>query len=114
MAIPAPHIITRSDWQANAFHGTPVAQPRYQFLTLHHAAGFFASDLAEGKEQVKRIQRLHQEENGWADIAYHFLIDKAGNIYQGRPYIQDVSLSQKPSLVIGSHVAGGNTGNIGV
>jgi hypothetical protein len=37
-----------------------------------------------------------------------------GNIYQGRPYLRDVSLSQKPTLVIGAHVAGHNTGNVGI
>ncbi len=114
MSMSAPTIITRSEWRANPFKGNPVPQPRYQFLTLHHAAGFSASDLDEGKEQVKRIQRLYQEDKGWADIGYHFLIDAAGNIYQGRPYTQEVALSQKPTLVIGAHVAGGNTGNIGV
>lgn len=114
MSMSAPTIITRSEWRANPFKGNPVPQPRYQFLTLHHAAGFSASDLDEGKEQVKRIQRLYQEDKGWADIGYHFLIDAAGNIYQGRPYTQEIALSQKPTLVIGAHVAGGNTGNIGV
>ena len=94
--------------------GSPTAQLHYRFLTLHHAAGFSASDLADGKVQVKRIQRLHQEGNGWADIGYHFLIDAGGNIYQGRPYLRDVSLSQKPTLVIGAHVAGHNTGNVGI
>jgi N-acetylmuramoyl-L-alanine amidase len=114
MPISAPTIITRSSWGANGFQGTPAPQPHYRFLTLHHAAGFSASDVDEGKAQVKRIQRLHQEGNGWADIGYHFLIDAAGNIYQGRPYMQDISLLQRPTLVIGAHVAGGNTGNIGV
>ena len=114
MTISAPTIITRSEWGASPLKGNPVAQPHYRFLTLHHAAGFSASDVDEGKIQVKRIQRLHQEGNGWADIGYHFLIDAAGNIYQGRPYMQDVSLSQQPPLIVGAHVAGHNTGNIGV
>jgi len=114
MPISAPTIITRSQWGANQFRGNPAPQPHYRFLTLHHAAGFSASTADEGKAQVKRIQHLHQEDNGWADIGYHFLLDAAGNIYQGRPYTEDVSLSQKPDLVIGAHVAGGNTGNIGV
>src|SRR5262245_61371616 len=114
MSISAPTIVTRAEWGANPLQGTPVPQPNYRFLTLHHAAGFSASNVAEGKAQVKRIQQLHQEGNGWADIGYHFLIDAAGNIYQGRPYLQDIPLSQKPSLIVGAHVAGQNTGNIGV
>ena len=114
MSISAPTIITRSEWGASPFKGDPVAQPHYRFLTLHHAAGFSASDVDEGKIQVKRIQRLHQEGNGWADIGYHFLLDAAGNIYQGRPYMENISLSEKPRLVVGAHVAGHNSANIGV
>ena len=98
MSISAPTIITRSEWGASPLKGNPVAQPHYRFLTLHHAAGFSASDVDEGKIQVKRIQRLHQEGNGWADIGYHFLIDAAGNIYQGRPYM-------KTSLCRSSHAS---------
>jgi hypothetical protein len=70
---------------------------------LHHAAGFSAEDIDEGKEQLRAIQDLHQFVRGWSDIGYHFVIDKAGNIYQGRP-----------ETVIGAHVLGNNTGNIGV
>jgi hypothetical protein len=72
-------------------------------LTLHHAACCSAENLAEGKSQVRWIQDFHQNGRGWNDIAYHFLVDRGGNIYQGRP-----------ETVIGSHVGGANTGNIGV
>ena len=72
-------------------------------MTLHHAAGWQAWTLDEGKEQVKAIQEFHQEGRGWSDIGYHFLVDLSGNIYQGRP-----------EIVIGAHVGGANTGNIGV
>ena len=114
MSISAPTIITRSEWGASPLKGDPVAQPNYRFLTLHHAAGFPASDVDEGKIQVKHIQRLHQEGNGWADIGYHFVLDGVGNIYQGRPYMENISLSEKPRLVVGAHVADHNSANIGV
>ena len=72
-------------------------------MTLHHAAGWAAKTLDEGKAAVKSIQDFHQDGRGWSDIGYHFLVDMAGNIYQGRP-----------ETVLGAHVGGANTGNIGV
>jgi hypothetical protein len=33
---------------------------------------------------MRSYQRYHQEQ-GWPDIAYHYLIDANGNVYEGRP-----------------------------
>ena len=101
--LPKPVIISRSDWGARPpTHGYSL-HPYYIKLTLHHAAGFSADNIEEGKEQLRAIQDLHQFVRGWSDIGYHFVVDKAGNIYQGRP-----------ETVIGAHVLNNNTGNIGV
>ena len=77
--------------------------PYFNKMTLHHSAGWAATTLEEGKAAVKSIQRFHQDGRGWSDIGYHFLVDMGGNIYQGRP-----------ETVLGAHVGGANTGNIGV
>ena len=101
--LPKPVIISRSEWGARPpTHGYSL-HPYYIKLTLHHAAGFSADNIEEGKEQLRAIQDLHQFVRGWSDIGYHFVVDKAGNIYQGRP-----------ETVIGAHVLNNNTGNIGV
>ena len=101
--LPKPVIISRSEWGARPpTHGYSL-HPYYIKLTLHHAAGFSADNIDEGKEQLRAIQDLHQFVRGWSDIGYHFVVDKAGNIYQGRP-----------ETVIGAHVLNNNTGNIGV
>lgn len=110
----APAVLTRADWGAKPYKGTPVPQPRYDFLVLHHAAGFHADTEAEGLARMRDIQRLHQDDRGWSDIGYHFLVDSAGRVYQGRPYAQSLPLDQRPNLVIGAHVAGQNTGKVGV
>ena len=101
--LPKPVIITRSEWGARPPTHGYSAHPYYTKLTLHHAAGFSADNIDEGKEQLRAIQDLHQFVRGWSDIGYHFVVDKAGNIYQGRP-----------ETVIGAHVLDNNTGNIGV
>ena len=102
-AIPKPTIISREEWGAEDSKGAYSYHPYFDKLTLHHAACCSADDLEEGKNQVYWIQDFHQNGRGWNDIGYHFLVDRVGNIYQGRP-----------ETVIGAHVGGANTGNIGV
>jgi len=101
--VPKPIIVSREEWGAEPPKYSYNNHPYIDKLTLHHAACCSAENLAEGKSQVRWIQDFHQNGRGWNDIAYHFLVDRGGNIYQGRP-----------ETVVGSHVGGANTGNIGV
>ncbi len=110
----APAVVTREAWGARPYDGTPVKQPRYEHLVLHHAAGFQATSQQEGIERMRQIQAFHQDTRGWSDVAYHFIVDQGGHVYQGRPYAQSRPLAERPDLVIGAHVAGQNTGKIGV
>ncbi len=100
--VEKPRIITRSEWGARAPQSGYSNMPYYDKMTLHHSAGFSAETLEEGIAQMQAIQLFHQDIRGWSDIGYHFVVDKAGNIYQGRP-----------ETVIGAHTGGSNTGNIG-
>lgn len=54
-------------------------------MTVHHTA-VTAADVSGAPARVRGHQRYHQVDNGWPDIAYHFVIDRGGNVYQGRPY----------------------------
>lgn len=115
--IVAPRMISRAEWGAEPFAGDPVAlaRPNYIYLTFHHAAGFGAETLSQGKQQVFNIQDFHQKGRGWSDIGYQFLMDESGRIYQGRPFLNGPApLSDAPPLVLGAHVGGHNTGNIGI
>jgi hypothetical protein len=38
-----------------------------------------------GAEKVAEITRWHVEQNGWSDIGYHFVIDRDGKVFSGRP-----------------------------
>ncbi|NQV38502.1 MAG: N-acetylmuramoyl-L-alanine amidase [Candidatus Marinimicrobia bacterium] len=101
--IPKPRIISRAEWGAEPPTYGFSEMNRFDQLTIHHAAGWRADDLETGILAVYDIQQFHQNIRGWSDIGYHFLIDRAGNIFQGRP-----------ETVLGSHVGGANYGNIGV
>jgi hypothetical protein len=54
-------------------------------MTVHHTARLL-SDNRNAPAAVRGHQRFHQgPERGWADIAYHFIIDLEGNVYECRP-----------------------------
>ena len=64
-------------------------------IVVHHSA-FPHAGPAE-------IQGLHMDRRGFADVAYHFLIDSDGTIYEGR----EINIR-------GAHVQGFNTGSVGI
>lgn len=116
-AVIPPILIPRSAWGAEPFRGTPVplSSGNYVRMTFHHAAGFSADTYEEGLAQVKAIQDFHQNGRGWSDIGYHFVVDRGGRVYQGRPFLDNaVTLDDVPAFVLGAHVGGANTGNVGV
>ncbi|MDD2774054.1 MAG: peptidoglycan recognition family protein [Elusimicrobiales bacterium] len=101
-AIPGITLVTRAQWNANA--PTSAYSPQTpNMITVHHTAAHFAMTKEEGLREIKFLQDFHQKTKGWADIAYHFIIDGAGNVYQGRPV-----------NVMGAHVKGRNTDNAGI
>jgi hypothetical protein len=113
-----PKLVTRAEWDAAPFIGTPdplAPGGNYTHMTFHHAAGFRATTLEEGKLQVKAIQDFHQNGRGWSDIGYQFVVDRGGNVYQGRPFRDgSTTLEEIPALALGAHAGGANTGNIGI
>lgn len=52
-------------------------------LTVHHSA-VPISDARDAPKQVRGHQTFHQQSRGWPDLAYHYVIDPRGFIYQGR------------------------------
>ena len=71
---------------------------------LHTSATPFA--WAEGKTNaamLAEIQRWHVEDNGWRDIGYHRVVMPDGAVMIGRSIYEP-----------GAHVAGRNTGTIGI
>jgi hypothetical protein len=58
------------------------ARHRLERLTLHHTA-VALEDAALAPERLRRHQQHHQGQ-GWSDIAYHYAVDLAGNVYELR------------------------------
>ena len=51
-------------------------------ISIHHSATLTNKNASVPKH-LQSYQRFHQKQ-GWFDIAYHFVIDLEGNVYQGR------------------------------
>jgi hypothetical protein len=52
-------------------------------LTVHHSGIVFRRNR-EAPDKLRSIQEYHQS-RGFSDIAYHFVVDRHGNLYKGRP-----------------------------
>ncbi|MDE2491499.1 MAG: N-acetylmuramoyl-L-alanine amidase [Elusimicrobia bacterium] len=101
-------IISRAAWHAARRRGVPVAMTPTH-VTVHHTEGPQTMTEAATERAVRAIQYYHMVGRGqvgkddWDDIGYHFLIDGAGRIVQGRP-----------AETLGAHARGANENNIGV
>ncbi|HEX9792433.1 MAG TPA: peptidoglycan recognition family protein [Planctomycetota bacterium] len=98
--------VSRVSWRAQPMAANHDPMTRIYRLTVHHTAEpLVDSSLAASKAEVLRVQGIHQKTNGWADIGYHFLIDRGGRVYQGRPLTTQGAHAGDPST---------NRGNVGV
>ncbi len=104
-----PAIITRGQWGADEsiVRGPPYYASRVRFAVVHHTAGTNSYTAAQSAAIVRGIQRYHVQANGWNDIGYNFLIDKYGQVFEGRGGGIDQN-------VVGAHAQGFNTGSTGV
>ena len=107
-AAAAPSIISRAAWGASPQVCTPDVASRLVGVVVHHTAGSnnYAS-VDQAMQQIRNDQRYHIEGRGWCDIGYNFIVDKWGNIYEGR-----ANSGSQP--VIGVHAGGFNTGTVGI
>jgi hypothetical protein len=105
----APPIVTREEWGAEQC-GPPRFAATYgtvQAAFVHHTVD--ANDYGPGDSAaiVRAICRYHRTTRGWRDIGYNFLVDRYGQIFEGR----EGGIDQ---AVIGAHAQGYNAVSTGV
>jgi hypothetical protein len=80
-----PRIIPRSAWGANQL--APRKGPSYgvvQLAFVHHTVTANAYRPGDSAAMVLGIYRYHRNANGWDDIGYNFLVDRYGQVFEGR------------------------------
>ncbi|XP_040043638.2 N-acetylmuramoyl-L-alanine amidase [Gasterosteus aculeatus] len=82
-----PQIIPRCQWRAKAHQGTPIPLSiPLQFLYVHHTYEPSSPCLTfpNCSRDMRAMQRFHQEDRGWEDIGYSFVVGSDGYVYEGR------------------------------
>jgi hypothetical protein len=105
----SPLLIGRAAWGANEAirRGAPGYAESLRFALVHHTAGSNSYTRAESAAIVRAIQLYHVRGNGWNDVGYNFLVDKYGQVFEGR-------FGGVERNVVGAHAEGFNTGSVGV
>ncbi|XP_029014283.1 N-acetylmuramoyl-L-alanine amidase [Betta splendens] len=101
-----PQIIPRCQWGAAAPRGAPaLLSLPLQYLYVHHTyePSSPCSSFPQCSSNMRAMQRFHQEDRGWSDIGYSFVVGSDGYVYEGRGWNQ-----------VGTHTRGHNSLGYGV
>jgi hypothetical protein len=104
----APAIVPRAAWGADQC--PPRAAPTYgevQVGFVHHTVDANDYGPQDSAAMVLAICRYHRNTNGWRDIGYNFLVDRYGQVFEGRAGGVD-------QPVIGAQAQGYNAVSTGV
>jgi hypothetical protein len=102
-------ILPRSDWTTARPNLNDIAVMNgVHLITVHHTAWLLTTDAWKPTAgEVEDIREFHAgtkpADRKWADIAYHFVVDRAGRVWQARPLAYQ-----------GAHVRGHNEHNLGI
>lgn len=106
---PRPRIVSRAGWGADESLREPdfLYTDTVKAAFVHHTATGNNYSCSQAPSVIRSIYRYHVVSSGWRDIGYNFLVDKCGNIYEGRAGGVD-----KP--VMGAHTLGFNSDTTGI
>lgn len=104
-----PNIIPRSHWGAGARGrcGKPVESGPVHAAVVHHTAGSNDYSPEDSAAIIRAIYAYHTRTLGWCDIGYNALVDKYGQVFEGRA-------GGVTNGVVGSHAGGFNRNTWGV
>ncbi len=104
-----PPIVSRTAWGAQPFQcaGGPQNAGQVLFGVVHHTDDINSYSPADSFQIVRNIQAYHMFTLGYCDIAYNLLVDRYGQIFEGRAGGID-------QAVLGAHTGGFNAHSTGV
>jgi hypothetical protein len=116
-----PTVIPRAAWGADAAYlsWAPRFYPAHKVIVHHTSDNIVLDGTPEYYAKLARaIYYYHAITQGWGDIAYNFLIDPLGNIYEGRYSDDDPTSPPGEDLygngTVGGHCVNYNTGTVGI
>ena len=100
---PQPTIITRAEWGADErlTRAAPKASGTIKAGFIHHTASTNNYAPEAAAQQVRNLYAWFTKGRRYSDIAYNFLVDRYGRIYEGRGGGID-------QPIVGAHTAGFN------
>ncbi len=110
--IERPSVIGRAGWGADeSLEEWDPENARLRAAVVHHTAGTNNYTRAESAGIVRGIYYYHAVQREWGDIGYNFLVDKYGQIFQGR---KGTMAAPPGQMVVAGHARGFNTGSVGL
>ncbi|MGQ0627872.1 MAG: peptidoglycan recognition protein family protein, partial [Phycisphaerales bacterium] len=109
---PAPGVLPRSAWTTSGVARQSEINPMngVQRITVHHDGMdvFTSTRESDAAARIEMVRKSHVNggrgnRKAFADIGYHYIIDPAGRIYEGRNIRYQ-----------GAHVQDNNENNLGV
>ena len=101
-----PGVVARANWTRHGLAGQNI-RPMHGVsrITLHHEGWTPVTFTAATStfDRVEQIRQVHTRDRGWADIGYHYVIDRAGRVIEGRSIVYQ-----------GAHVTDNNPHNLGI
>ena len=109
LAGSGPAVISRAQWGADESIrcGSPTYDDSLGGATIHHTAGSNDYTRRESAGIVRAIYAYHAKTLGWCDIGYNVLVDKYGQIFEGRAGGLDRNVE-------GAHAGGFNENTMGL
>ena len=107
---PRPFILGRREWHADekAVREKPVYTGPVEVIFVHHTTHSDTYDCKRDvPEMLRSMEEHHIHDMGWNDLGYNFVVDRCGNIYEGRAGGVD-------RAVRGAHTKGFNVRSAGI
>lgn len=82
--VPRPQIHPRSDWTKEPPRAALLKEPEVLFLIVHHSETPNGESGPKAAARLRSMYSYHTGAKAWADIAYNFLVDAGGGIWEGR------------------------------
>ncbi|MFI1418409.1 FG-GAP-like repeat-containing protein [Streptomyces sp. NPDC020731] len=104
-----PPVITQAEWGASTdYDGTPSYGTEIKAAVVHHTGVDSDNSVscADSRARMRSIQQEHFA-RGYYDIGYNFVVDRCGQIFEGRSGGMDLP-------VVGAHDVGFNTDTLGI